>query len=163
MYEYVYIHTHTHVVRTPDQLWLMRFPFHILWCVFYSRMTWLSLLFTPSGPPCGTGSQQLLLQGSVQCWREELSGRAAPSCAATELPADLGLLLHGTPQHECWRSVPPHVHCRLPPDSTDHGERHRVFPQGNWNSNYCLMFRVKEGNILTLTFLSPWWKKASEF
>lgn len=154
MYEYVYIYTYTYTsyfVRTayanhgtsesyPRSALAheVHIP-HIVMC-FYSRMTCLSLLFTPSGPPCGTGSQQLLLQGSVQCWREELSGRAAPSCSATELPADLGVLLHRTPQHECWRSVPSHVHCRLPPDSTDHGERHRVFSQGNLNNNYFLFF-----------------------
>lgn len=84
-----------------------------------------------SGPPCSAGSQQLLLPGPVQRWGEELGGGATPGRAAPELPADPGLLLHGAPQHECWRPVSAHVHRRLPPDPTDHGERHRVFPQGN--------------------------------
>lgn len=90
-----------------------------------------TLTVSSSGPPCGAGSQQLILPGSVQRRREELSGGAAPGCTATELPADPGLLLHRTPQHERWRPVPANVHRWLPPDPTDHGERHRVFPQGN--------------------------------
>ena len=106
--------------------------------LFYFRTFMFSnpddLLFSvvyPSGPSCSAGSQQLLLPGSVQCRREELCGGAAVGRAATELPADLGLLLHRAPQYECWRPVPAHVHRWLPPDPTDNGERHRVFPQGN--------------------------------
>lgn len=89
----------------------------------------------PSGSSCSSGSQQLLLPGSVQCRREELRGGAAAGCAAAELPADSGLLLHGAPQHEHRRPVSADVHRRLPPDPTDNGERHRVFPQGDFRVN----------------------------
>ncbi|KAG5854014.1 hypothetical protein ANANG_G00033000 [Anguilla anguilla] len=55
---------------------------------------------------------------------------SCPGRAAAELPADLVLLLHGPAQHERGRPVPAHVHGRLPADPADHGEGHRVLPQG---------------------------------
>lgn len=102
--------------------------------------SWIIIsLLRPSGPPCSPRSQQLLLPGPVQRRGEELGGGAAPGRAAAELPADPGLLLHRTPQHERRRPVPAHVHRRLPPDPADHGEGHGVFPQGNGRPNEALM------------------------
>lgn len=82
------------------------------------------------GPPRGAGGQLVVFPRPVQRRRQKFGGGAAGGCAAAELPADLGLLLHGPPEHERGRPVPADVHRRLLADPADHGEGHRVFSQG---------------------------------